>query len=134
MIEAIDSARSCPVCGCAIEATAIICAACGTEFRAEAERSSPLTADEDPALRTVDPEHRVEVAHFEIDHGDEAELACGMLRADGIACVLSNPLLPGLPAEQSLWVNSADAERSRELLAQAEREPSEQDRSDTDAA
>ena len=41
------------------------------------------------SLQTVDPEHRVEVAHFEIDHGDEAELACGMLRANGIDVEIS---------------------------------------------
>jgi hypothetical protein len=86
------------------------------------------------SLQTVDPEHRVEVAHFEIDHGDEAELACGMLRANGIACALSNPLLPGLPAEQSLWVNSQDGERARQLLAEAEGSSPADSTEDTDAA
>jgi hypothetical protein len=132
MVEAIDSARSCPVCGCAIEVTAVICAACGSRFKAEAEQSRPLSAD-DPSLQTVDPEHRVEVAHFEIDHGEEAELACGYLRANGIACELSSPILPGLPAEQSLWVNSQDAEQAMKLLAEAEREGPAKDKG-SDAA
>src|SRR5207253_1988343 len=97
-------------------------------------RLSPQLPDDDPALRTIDPERRVEVAHFEIDHGEEAELACGLLRANGIACELSNPLLPGLPAEESLWVNSADAERALGLLAEAEGKSPRIDRKDTDAA
>lgn len=130
MIEAIDPGRTCPVCRCAIDATAIICAACGTEFRAE---SSPVLAEDDPALRTVDPEQRTEVARFEIDHGDEAELACGLLRANGIACELSSPVLPGLPAEQELWVNTRDATLAQALLAQAEREAAKADKED-DAA
>jgi|SRR5712672_840590 hypothetical protein len=134
MIEAIDSARTCPVCGQEIEITAIICAACGTEFKAEAEPSAPVLADDDLALQTVDPEHRVEVAHFEIDHGEEAEIACGLLRANGIACALSSPILPGLPAEQSLWVNSEDAEAALKLLAEAENRPSAEDKKGSDAA
>jgi hypothetical protein len=134
MIEAIDSPRNCPVCGCAIEATAVICAACGTEFKAETEPSTPVLADVDLALQTVDPEHRVEVAHFEIDHGEEAELACGMLRANGIACMLSSPVLPGLPAEQKLWVNSADAEQALKLLADAEGRATTEDTEGSDAA
>lgn len=69
---------------------------------------------------TIDPEHRVEIAHFDLVQGDQAELACGMLRANGIACELSNPLLPGLPNERALWVNAADAEQARTLLAVAE--------------
>jgi hypothetical protein len=82
----------------------------------------------------VDPEHRVEVAHFEIDHGEEAELACGMLRANGIACMLSSPVLPGLPAEQKLWVNSADAEQALKLLADAEGRATTEDTEGSDAA
>lgn len=43
-----------------------------------------------------------------------------MLRANGIACELSNPLLPGLPNERALWVNAAEAGQAAALLAQAE--------------
>jgi len=71
-------------------------------------------------LSAVDPEHRVEIAHFELDQGEQAELACGMLRANGIPCQLSNPLLPGLPNERALWVNAADAKQAAALLADAE--------------
>ncbi len=134
MIEAIDSARSCPVCGREVEATAIVCSACGAEFRTEAGQRGSLPSGEDLTLQAVDPEHRMEVAHFEIDHGDEAELACGMLRANGIACALSNPLLPGLPAEQGLWVNSADAGLALKLLADAEGGASAEDKEGSDAA
>jgi hypothetical protein len=134
MVEAIDSERTCPVCGCAIEVTAVICATCGSKIKAEAEQQSTRLPDDDPSLQTVDPEHRVEVAHFEIDHGEEAELACGLLRANGIPCELGSPLLPGLPAEQGLWVNSGDAERAVKLLAEAERSSGEDDTKSTDAA
>ena len=68
----------------------------------------------------VDPEHRVEIAHFDLGQGEQAELACGMLRANGMACELSNPLLPGLPNERALWVNASDAQQARTLLAAAE--------------
>lgn len=78
----------------------------------------PSAGDE---LRSVDPEHRVEVANFEVNHGEEAELACGMLRANGIACELSNPLIPGLPNEKTLWVNAGNEAAAMALLAEAER-------------
>jgi hypothetical protein len=133
MLDAIDSGRTCPVCGCAIEVTAIVCTACGAELRAETDNPGAAPADDDPALRTVDPEHRVEVAHFEIDHGEEAEIACGLLRANGIACEVSSPMLPGLPAEQRLWVNTADAPLARNLLAEVRDKQAESD-DDTDAA
>ncbi|HMC29840.1 MAG TPA: hypothetical protein VKL99_03330 [Candidatus Angelobacter sp.] len=72
------------------------------------------------ALNAVDPEHRVEIAHFEVEQGEQAELACGMLRANGIACELSSPLLPGLPSERALWVNTSDAQKAQALLDEAE--------------
>ena len=133
MVEAIDAERTCPVCGSAIEVTAVICAACGSKINTEAGEHNPSFADDDTSLQSVDPEHRVEVAHFEVDHGEEAELACGMLRANGVPCELSAPLLPGLPAEQSLWVNAGDAEKALKLLADAERSDAA-NRKDTDAA
>jgi hypothetical protein len=89
---------------------------CGAEIGAAPDP----TPEENPALLAIDPEHRVEIAHFDLVQGDQALLACGMLRANGIACELSNPLLPGLPNERALWVNSADAEQARALLADAE--------------
>jgi hypothetical protein len=121
------------VCGCAIEVTAIVCTACGAEFRAETKKPGTAPADDDAALRTVDPEHRVEVAHFEIDHAEEAEIACGLLRANGIACEVSSPVLPGLPVEQKLWVNTPDASLARTLLVETRDEQAESE-DDTDAA
>jgi len=116
MVELADSQRTCTRCGSAIDPIAGRCVACG------AEPGAPLQSEvvDNPALTTVDPEHRVEVAHFELVQGAQAGLACGMLRANGIACELSNPLLPGLPNERALWVNAADAEQARALLAEAE--------------
>ncbi|HZD92622.1 MAG TPA: hypothetical protein VE133_00120 [Candidatus Sulfotelmatobacter sp.] len=115
MIEAIEPGIPCPACGSMNDASATRCAACGVVLIVESERG-PALSDDDPSLRTVDPERRVEVAHFEIGHGEEAEIACGLLRANGIACELGNPVLPGLPAEQKLWVNSRDAKLARALL------------------
>ena len=116
MADIADSQRTCTRCGGAIDPIALRCIACG------AEPGAPLQSEvvDNPALTTVDPEHRVEVAHFEMVQGAQAGLACGMLRANGIACELSNPLLPGLPNERALWVNAGDAEEARALLAEAE--------------
>ena len=116
MAEIADSQRTCTICGSAIDPIAGRCVACGAEPGA-APKSAVV---DDPRLTAVDPEHRVEVAHFELVQGAQAGLACGMLRANGIACELSNPLLPGLPNERALWVNAGDAEAARKLLAEAE--------------
>lgn len=132
MVEIADSERNCTRCGGAIDPIAGRCVSCGlsTAERAKPARSgdpgaeagaaAEPTAVEDPELVAVDPEHRVQVAHFDLDQGEQAELACGMLRANGIACELSNPLLPGLPNERALWVNAAEAGQAAALLAQAE--------------
>jgi hypothetical protein len=77
-------------------------------------------ANEDIRLRFVDAENRIELERF--GRLDEAELACGLLRANGIACELSPPPLPGLPVDIILWVNRSDAELAWALLADAERE------------
>lgn len=90
--------------------------------------------NDDLKLRFVDPENRTEIDRFE--RLDEAELACGLLRASGVACELSPPPLPGLSADIILWVNRRDAELAWALLADAEREAKKtatQDRED-DAA
>jgi hypothetical protein len=72
----------------------------------------------DPAaepLEHVPVEDRVEVASFERE--SEGRLAAGLLRANGIACQLDAPTVPGLTWQQSLWVGSADAPAARDLLA-----------------
>jgi hypothetical protein len=76
--------------------------------------------DDDPRLRIVPAEDRHGLDRFE--RWDEAELACGLLRANGIACELSPMPLPGLPADIILWVRNRDAKLARALLADAERE------------
>lgn len=78
--------------------------------------------DDDPTLRYVDPNNRVELDRFE--RWDDAELACGLLRFNSIACELSPMPLPGLPADIILWVHNRDAELAWALLADAEREAS----------
>ncbi|MFY9791444.1 MAG: hypothetical protein WA474_15630 [Candidatus Sulfotelmatobacter sp.] len=79
-------------------------------------------SDDDPALRYVDPNNRIELDRFE--RWDEAELACGLLRSNGIACELSPMPLPGLPVDRILWVHNRDAKLAWALLADAEREAS----------
>ena len=79
--------------------------------------------DEDPALLHVDASNRVELDRFE--RLDQAELACGLLRSNGIACELSGMPLPGLPADIILWVHAKDAKEAWALLADTERESSQ---------
>lgn len=79
--------------------------------------------DEDPALLHVDASNRVELDRFE--RLDQAELACGLLRSNGIACELSSMPLSGLPADIILWVNAKDAKEAWALLADTERESSQ---------
>jgi hypothetical protein len=78
--------------------------------------------DDDPSLRHVDLNDRIEVARFE--RWDEAELACGLLRSSGIPCEVSSMVMPGLPGELILWTRNKDAELAWALLADAEREAS----------
>lgn len=82
--------------------------------------------DDDPTLRHVDPNDRVEISRFE--RADEAELACGLLRSNGIPCEVSGGLLPGLPGELILWTGTKDAELAWALLADAEREAANNDK------
>jgi molecular chaperone GrpE len=76
----------------------------------------------DLALRHVDPEERFELDRFE--HQYEAELACGLLHANGIPCELSSEVLPGLPGKIILWTRAKDADLAWALLSDAERESS----------
>ena len=86
------------------------------------ESPSRNSVEDDLALRHVDPNNRVELDRF--PRWDDAELACGLLRFNNIACELSPMPLPGLPADIILWVHNANAELAWALLADAERETS----------
>lgn len=119
MAETGEQEKRCRSCGGAIEADAKVCASCGAALDEPQEPDTPA-ADEDPRLLAVDPENRHEIGRYE--RLDEAELACGLLRASGIACELSPLPLPGLPADIILWVHNKDAELAWALLADAERE------------
>lgn len=77
--------------------------------------------NENPELIHVDPDRRIELTRFETEQGDEAEIACESLRANGIACELSSEALPGLPSDLIIWVNPEDAEDARALLKDAQR-------------
>jgi hypothetical protein len=133
MAKASEFERLCRACGSANDANADHCAACGAELDAAAKPSEIRFADEDPALTHVGPDHRVELTRFETERGDEADLACGLLRANGIACELSSTALPGLPADLIIWVNAQDARPAWALLEDAQREASKEKEED-DAA
>ena len=128
MDDANQSRKVCRACGSSNEPNAERCATCGADPDVAAEPASKQFVDDDPVLRYIDPENRIELDRFE--RWDEAELACGLLRANGIACEQSSMVLPGLPAEVILWVHREDAELAWALLADAEREASK----DNDAA
>jgi hypothetical protein len=119
MTEKKKTRRVCRNCRSVSEDTGK-CPTCGGDLDAGEQ-----FADDDPRLLHVDPENRHELERFV--RLDEAELACGMLRANGIACELSPPVLPGVPGEIILWVNNEDAELAWALLADADREASPND-------
>jgi hypothetical protein len=122
MAETPKAERVCHACGSMNDQDTQRCAACGADLQVEEEPARTQFIDDDPALRYVDMLNRTELDRFE--RLDQAELACGMLRANGIACELSSMLIPGLPAEVILWVHTYDAELAWALLADAEREAS----------
>jgi len=68
-------------------------------------------------MTTVSSERREQVRTF--DRQEEAELAAGFLRANGIGTEIGAPLLPGL-AHVALWVAAADHEAAERLLAEAD--------------
>ena len=111
MGEPSQPKRVCRTCGSDNEAGAVRCASCGQD----------LDLDEDPELTHVDPDRRVELTRFDAERGDEAELACGLLRANGIACEMSSTALPGLPADLIVWVNPQDVEPALALLDDVQR-------------
>ena len=125
MGEAIDFGKVCRTCGNKNDVNAKRCAACGADLDAPAEQPDARFADDDPALRYVDPNNRVELDRFE--RLDQAELACGLLRSNGIPCELSSMVMPGLPTDTILWVHNQDAELAWALLADTEREESNKD-------
>jgi hypothetical protein len=80
----------------------------------------PDNLADNPALQHVDLNERVELDRFE--HSYEAELACGLLRFNGIACEVSSEVIPGVPGKVILWTRTQDAQLAWALLADTERE------------
>jgi hypothetical protein len=117
----MESERVCSRCGTTNRADAKYCEICAAPLDAATESGAQFVED-DLALRHVDPNDRVELDRFE--RWDEAELACGPLRFNNIACELSPMPVPGLPADIILWVHNADAELAWALLADGECEAS----------
>jgi hypothetical protein len=128
MAEIMKSARTCPACGATNDMAATTCSECGAELSDSEMEGDNGFFDSDPALEHVDPRDRVELARYETDTGAEAEIDCGLLRANGIACELGAQTIPGLPSNMILWVNKNDAEAARTLLDGVESaEPEEGD-------
>jgi len=113
--------RVCSRCGTINRADAKYCETCAAPLDAAKESDAQFVED-DLALRHVDPNNRLELDRFQ--RWDDAELACGLLRFNNIACELSPMPLPGLPGDIILWVHNADAQLAWALLADAEREAS----------
>jgi len=118
MTNMTEHDQVCPACGSQVGRGEATCSSCGAEINANLDSDGFF--DSDPALEHVDPESRVELARYETDTGAEAEIDCGLLRANGIACELGAQTIPGLPANMILWVDSKDAEDARALLDEVE--------------
>ena len=122
MAETRELPRMCHACGSANDGDAKWCASCGAALDASGESSGMDSADENSDLRYVDPNNRVELGRYMRE--DEAELACGLLRANRIGCELSSEVIPGLPTDLILWVDTRHAKQAWALLADAERQAS----------
>jgi predicted RNA-binding Zn-ribbon protein involved in translation (DUF1610 family) len=109
---------ACPACGASNQPGAATCVSCGAEINATDEGDG--FPDTDPALEHVDPENRFVLERYDTDTGAEAEIDCGLLRANGIACELGGQAIPGLPSNMILWVNKQDAAAARTLLDETE--------------
>ncbi len=126
MTGAAKFGRICRTCGSKNNhVDAKRCEACGTDLDASEETTAARFVDDDPALRHVDLNNRIELGRF--DRLEQAELACGLLRTNGIACELGSMVIPGLPTDLILWVHTGDAELAWALLADVEREASKRD-------
>jgi hypothetical protein len=119
--KTMELERVCSRCGTINRADAKYCETCAAPLDAAKESDAQFVED-DLALRHVDPNNRLELDRFQ--RWDDAELACGLLRFNNIACELSPMPLPGLPGDIILWVHNADAQLAWALLADAEREAS----------
>ncbi|MGZ4820758.1 MAG: DUF308 domain-containing protein [Terriglobales bacterium] len=117
--------RVCRACGSKNDVAAKRCAACGAELDAAPKPPCTRFVDEDPALRYVDPNNRIELGRYW--RAADAELACGLLRSNGIPCELSSMVLPELPADIILWVPNEHAKKAWALLADTERQASTTD-------
>jgi hypothetical protein len=120
MPEKVKAEKVCPACGARNSSDTTRCVNCGADLTEAVDSSRTRFVDEDPELRHVDPENRIELERYE--RLDDAQLACGFLRANGIACELSSMPLPGLPADLILWVHRKNADFAWALLADAERQ------------
>jgi hypothetical protein len=75
MVETTEFGRVCRVCGNKNSGEAKRCASCSADLDPVEEPAIKGFVDDDPALRYVDANNRIEVERFE--RWDEAELAAG---------------------------------------------------------
>jgi ribosomal protein L40E len=87
MVENMESGRVCLACRNTNTASAKQCRHCGRNLGLSQEPTDQAFVDDDPALLHADPNNRIDL---------ETELACGFLRANGVACELSSMPLPRL--------------------------------------
>jgi hypothetical protein len=119
-----DANQICPGCGTNNPLSATRCISCGIKLQSDV----PAAFEAGESLKHVDVATRVDIATYETDY--EAELACGLLRSSGIACELSTQMIPGLPADLTLYVNAQDEETARRILEDVEQNaPPENDES-----
>lgn len=69
---------------------------------------------DDSTLYYVPTENRFELTRFERE--SDAEIACGLLRANGIPCELTDMVAPIMPGVTILWVRKPDAKIAWDLL------------------
>ncbi|MGH9415510.1 MAG: hypothetical protein ACRD01_02685 [Terriglobales bacterium] len=77
-----------------------------------------MTRPDDLEQSFVPPGERESVRSFEFEQ--EAELAAGYLRANGIATEVGNMMIPGLQYDIQIWVRRGDADEARRLLDAAD--------------
>lgn len=124
----------CPDCTCNNLLSATQCEVCGAPLRGRPAPSAPEPGDpvgevDEEASDSLDvilSDQRASVGHFPTDY--EANLAAGLLRAQGIAVEMAPPPIWGGPKTLDLWVSREEAEQAGRILAEVTRSASPHER------
>jgi len=111
-----EAGQICPACSANNLLVARRCEVCGADLPGQSIEALRGASEFEP-LNSVPSEGREQMRTF--DRQEEAELAAGLLRANGIAAEIGAPLLPGL-AHVVLWVSPSDLNAAERLLAEAD--------------